>query len=615
MITTILITLVYSFIVATFLGGWVGIGSIYVSVLCMIIVGVAITLCAYETVLIGNNFMVELWSWILLDRLSVSISFSLNRFEGLMGSMIAVVMICVLLYSLSYMSGDVAETRFIGLIGLFGFSMLVLLFSNNYLLLFIGWEGVGLCSYLLVSHWFRRSEAVKAGVQAMMVNKIGDVCMFIALLICMLYEGGIEFEIVGLNLTSRGILWLAYMGFIFGMVSKSAQVGLHIWLPNAMEGPSPVSALIHAATMVTAGVILMARCEWLLIHGAWLVTLIGILSAICSGSLALLQSDMKRIVAYSTGSQLGYMVFAVGLGCLDGGIGHMINHGFFKAVLFLGCGLVLHGLVDSQDVRLMGGLVKLFPVAYVGFLGGMFGLIGFPGSSGFHSKDLIMLAAISEAYEGGLMGVITFSVALIGVFVTALYSGKFLVDVFLGTARVERSVAKSIHEVRGLVVPFGVLVMLGCAWSIWGQNLLLGLTGGVNMLAAGSRVFDDIEFFGRIQILVTLVMLCGLSCGFVIAFKFQGVRYAIVREVIKIGVYRGYYDRLIGVASSWFSYSIAAILVPTLDKGLHEVLGGSGWSQRASIMFTWINTIWSFGVIGYLIVIFVPFSLLVLLWV
>ena len=310
------------------------------------------------------------------------------------------------MYSCGYMSGDPHVPRFMSYLSLFTFFMLILVTSDNFLQLFLGWEGVGLCSYLLVGFWFTRVQASKAAFKAIIINKVGDLSLITGITLVYLFCGSLEFPIVFCisSYISLGfisffyffdfyILDLICLFFFLGSVGKSAQLGLHMWLPAAMEGPTPVSALIHAATMVTAGVFLIIKCSFvfeyspLVLHG---VTIFGSCTCFFASSVGLAQNDVKRVIAYSTCSQLGYMVFVCGLSGYDLGFYHLFNHAFFKALLFLSAGAVIHSLGNEQDLRLMGGLGRLLPFSYSMFLIGSLSLAGFPFLSGFYSKDLCL---------------------------------------------------------------------------------------------------------------------------------------------------------------------------------------------------------------------------------
>jgi proton-translocating NADH-quinone oxidoreductase chain L len=326
--------------------------------------------------------------------------------------LVVFVSLLVHLYSIDYMNGDPHIIRFLGYLSLFTFFMLMLVTSGNFVQLFLGWEGVGLSSYLLINFWYTRVQANKSAMKAIIVNRFGDFGIYFSLLVifffCKSFDFGVVFNLIQLLDAQDGITFLGFninrvdfiVIFLFlGAIGKSAQLGLHTWLPDAMEGPTPVSALIHAATMVTAGVFVLIRSSPILEYsssGLFLVSLIGGLTALFAGTVGLVQYDIKKVIAYSTCSQLGYMFFACGMSNYSVGLFHLFNHGFFKALLFLGAGSVIHALLDEQDMRKMGGLIKLMPLTYMAILVGSLSLTGFPFLTGFYSKEVVLEIAFSK---------------------------------------------------------------------------------------------------------------------------------------------------------------------------------------------------------------------------
>jgi len=309
------------------------------------------------------------------------------------------------------MGEDPHLSRFLSYLSLFTFFMFILVTSDNFIQLFLGWEGVGLCSYLLINFWFTRIEANKAALKALLMNRIGDFGLLIGILLLFYFVRTVDFSVVFI-LAPYFMLKTFYIlghGFdiitcvcfclFIGSIGKSAQLGLHTWLPSAMEGPTPVSALIHAATMVTAGVFLIIRCSPLFEYAPktlLLIIIVGVITAIFAATIGLVQNDLKKVIAFSTTSQLGYMIFVCGLSCYDISFFHLINHAFFKALLFLSAGSVIHAMSGEQDMRKLGGLIKLLPVTYIMMLVGSLALAGFPYLSGFYSKDLILEIAYSK---------------------------------------------------------------------------------------------------------------------------------------------------------------------------------------------------------------------------
>lgn len=341
-----------------------------------------------------------------------------NNWGFLFDSLTAMILIVVTsvsslvhIYSTSYIEHDPHLSRFITYLSFFTFFIIILVSADNLVQIFVGWEGVGLCSYLLINFWFTRIQANKAAIKAILVNRVGDFGLALGIFGLFLETGSVEYSTIfsivpfifnkTFFLFSYEFHFLNLFSFLLfvGAVGKSAQVGLHTWLPDAIEGPTPVSALIHAATMVTAGVFLLVRCSPLFEYcpkTLWVITLFGGITAFFAATTGLFQNDLKKVIAYSTCSQLGYMVFSCGLSCYNVGLFHLANHAFFKALLFLTAGAIIHATNDEQDIRRIGGLVRVLPFCYSIFLVGSLALLGFPFLSGFYSKEVILEIAYSK---------------------------------------------------------------------------------------------------------------------------------------------------------------------------------------------------------------------------
>ncbi len=357
------------------------------------------------------------------------------------------------LYSIGYMHGDARYSRFFAYMNLFEVSMLVLVLGSNFLVTFMGWEGVGLCSYLLISFWFERNSAAVAGKKAFVTNRVGDFGFMLAMFLIFSKLGTLDYSRIEnpgtIHLSHTTVTAIALLLFL-GAAGKSAQFPLHIWLPDAMEGPTPVSALIHAATMVTAGVFLVCRAHVFFdlsrigsgLHAGAVVSWIGAITALGAASVAIRQNDIKRVLAYSTLSQLGYMFLAAGVGAYSAAIFHMVTHAFFKALLFLGAGSVIHGLHNEQDMRKMGMLRKFMPITALTFMFGWLAIAGVPPFSGFWSKDDILAKAW---YSGGASGKALWAVGLVAALLTAFYMTRQVWLVFFGNSRIEA--AADVHDV------------------------------------------------------------------------------------------------------------------------------------------------------------------------
>ena len=390
-----------------------------------------------------GNFLI--FQWINSGNLFVNWSINVDPLSSIMLVVVTLVSALVHFYSIGYMSHDPHKPRFMSYLSLFTFSMLALVVSDNFLQLFFGWEGVGLCSYLLIGFWYKRETANNAAIKAFIVNRVGDFGLAIGIFLIFFYFGTINFKEVFELVPQYLEVKFLFLGFetslvtlicvflFIGAMGKSAQFLLHTWLPDAMEGPTPVSALIHAATMVTAGVFLVVRCSPLFEYSQTslnLVAIVGMITAIFAASVALVQNDIKKIVAYSTCSQLGYMFFAAGIGAYHVAMFHLFTHAFFKALLFLGAGSVIHAFKDEQDIRKMGGIRKKLPYTYFFMLIGTLALTGFPFFSGFYSKDAIIeFAYLSDTLIGNYAAILGIFTA----FLTAIYSWRLFFKTFHGT--------------------------------------------------------------------------------------------------------------------------------------------------------------------------------------
>ena len=403
-----------------------------------------------------GNYII--FQWVSSGNFQANWSINIDPLSSVMLVVVTFVSALVHIYSIGYMSHDPHKPRFMSYLSLFTFSMLALVVSDNFLQLFFGWEGVGLCSYLLIGFWYKKETANNAAIKAFIVNRIGDFGLAIGIFLIFFFFGTINFEeafqatsqfaekkIVFLGFESNLITLICVFLFI-GAMGKSAQFLLHTWLPDAMEGPTPVSALIHAATMVTAGVFLVVRCSPIFEYSQValnLVAVVGMITAIFAASVALVQNDIKKIVAYSTCSQLGYMFFATGIGAYHVAMFHLFTHAFFKALLFLGAGSVIHAFKDEQDIRYMGGVRKKLPYTYIFMLVGTLALTGFPFLSGFYSKDAI----IEFAYlKNSIIGNYAATIGILTAFLTSIYSWRLFFKTFHGHYNNNKISINDTHE-------------------------------------------------------------------------------------------------------------------------------------------------------------------------
>jgi NADH-quinone oxidoreductase subunit L len=417
---------------------------------------------AFFDVLGGHDVNINVYSWIVSGDFHVSIGFLIDQLSAIMLIVVTSIGSLIFIYSIGYMHGDGGYYRFFAYLSLFVFSMLMLVMGNNFLVMYFGWEAVGLCSYFLIGFWFHKKSAGDAGKKAFIVNRFGDFGFGLGVILIFLTFGSLDYmqvfgqagSITGQTINLLGydveLITLICLLLFCGAVGKSAQLPLHVWLPDAMEGPTPVSALIHAATMVTAGVFMVARCNPLFTMSPVAmntVAIVGGLTAIFAATIALVQNDIKRVIAYSTVSQLGYMFLALGVGAYSAGIFHLYTHAYFKALLFLGSGSVIHALHhaghhDEQNMQKMGGLKKHMPITYAVFIIATLSITGIPGLSGFFSKDEILW----RAYLHGDLGKFLWFLGTLAALLTAFYSWRLIYLTFHGTYRGEPDQEHHLHE-------------------------------------------------------------------------------------------------------------------------------------------------------------------------
>ena len=438
------------------LSGWIGALAVLISLICSII--------AFANLYGGGTpFDETLYEWITGESFAFNIGFRVDALTTIMLLVITGVGFLIHVYSISYMHGDPGYTRYFAYLNLFIFAMLILVLGNNYLMMFVGWEGVGLCSYLLIGFWYEKKSAIDAGKKAFIVNRIGDFGFLLGMFTLFAAFGTLDFASMFdaaeadnfQKVFGSSTLVIATLLLFVGAIGKSAQIPLYVWLPDAMEGPTPVSALIHAATMVTAGVYMIARSAVLynIAHTGEVVAWVGILTAFFAATIALTQNDIKRILAYSTVSQLGYMFVGVGVGAYASGVFHLVTHAFFKGLMFLTAGSVMHAMANELDIRKMGGLKAKMPITHWTFLVGALAIAGFPFLSGFWSKDEILHSAWGSSPLIYVIGLVT-------AFLTAFYMFRLIFVTFYGESRVESDVASHLHESPPMMwVPLAILAI------------------------------------------------------------------------------------------------------------------------------------------------------------
>jgi NADH-ubiquinone oxidoreductase chain 5 len=469
-------------IVTGFFGRKIGVtGSRLLSCSCIIITTI-LAIVAYLEVGFNNNpVYISLFSWLDSELFNMMWNF---QFDSLTVSMLIPVLVIsslVHIYSIGYMSHDPHNQRFFSYLSLFTFMMVILVTGSNYLVMFVGWEGVGVCSYLLVSFWFTRIAANQSSLAAFLTNRVGDALLLIGMFMLLWALGNLDYNVV-FSLApyiNENIITLIGICLLIGAMAKSSQVGLHIWLPMAMEGPTPVSALIHAATMVTAGVYLLIRSSPLIEYSSTVLLIclwLGAVTTVFSSLIGLFQQDIKKIIAYSTMSQLGMMVIAIGLSSYNIAIFHLMNHAFYKGLLFLGAGAVIHAVGDNQDLRKYGGLIKFLPLTYTVILIASLSLVAFPFMTGFYSKDFILESAYGQYFFSSIN---VYFIAVIGAIFTTLYSVKVIYLTFLTNPNGSINYYKNAHEGDiFLSLPLVVLAIFSIYFGYITKDIYIGLGSG-----------------------------------------------------------------------------------------------------------------------------------------
>ena len=488
------------------LSGWIGSLAVLVSLVCSII--------AFASLHGGAApFDETLYEWITGESFAFNIGFRVDALTSVMLLVITGVGFLIHVYSIGYMHGDEGYTRYFAYLNLFIFAMLILVLGNNYLMMFVGWEGVGLCSYLLIGFWYQKQSATDAGKKAFIVNRIGDFGFLLGMFTLFAAFGTLDFASIFdaaeadnfQKVFGASTLVIATLLLFVGAIGKSAQIPLYVWLPDAMEGPTPVSALIHAATMVTAGVYMIARSAVLynIAHTGEVVAWIGVLTAFFAATIALTQNDIKRILAYSTVSQLGYMFLGVGVGAYASGVFHLVTHAFFKGLMFLTAGSVMHAMANELDMRKMGGLKAKMPITHWTFLVGALAIAGFPFLSGFWSKDEILHSAWGSSPLIYVIGLVT-------AFLTAFYMFRLIFVTFYGESRVESEVASHLHESPPVMwVPLAILAIPSAL-----IGLLLGWDGHDSWFHDFTRsVFPEThhEASGNVFLFMAISSVVGLA--------------------------------------------------------------------------------------------------------
>ncbi len=541
----------------------------------------------------GGKHTIHLWDWISAGKFSVSVAFLIDPLSTIMLLVVSGVGFLVHVYSVGYLHGDPGYPRFFTYLNLFMLSMFLLVLGDNYLLMFVGWEGVGLCSYLLIGFWYEKQSASDAGKKAFIVNRIGDAGFLLGMFMIWVLTGSLTYSEVfhaAPKMTEAGATAIGLLLFI-GAAGKSAQIPLYVWLPDAMEGPTPVSALIHAATMVTAGVYMVARTSPIYVMGPGaleVIALVGAVTAIFAASIGLVQNDIKRVLAYSTVSQLGFMFMALGVGAFGAGIFHLMTHAFFKGLLFLGSGSVIHALHHApedqqQDMRYMGGLRSKMPITYWTFVIGAVAIAGVPPLAGFWSKDEILANAFFTGHH------FVWALGSVAAFMTAFYMFRLIFMTFHGEMRVDHHAREYIHESPySMTVPLMILAVLSVVGGIIpgfppeGGWIHTFLAPSLAKSGAGGHAANEAVQFVRVS---------AESGGG------HGGPAAVILIILAIAIAVG------GIALAWFMYMKNTAVPDGLASrfpGLHRLLLNKYYIDeiyQACIVkpiYRLMNSLWSF---------------------
>ncbi len=546
-------------------------------------------------------FKVPVLRWVDVGGLEVDWALRVDTLSTVMMFVVSFVSCFIHIYSIGYMAHDPSVPRFMSYLSLFTFMMLMLVTSDNLLQLYFGWEGVGVASYLLIGFWYTRPSACAAAIKAFIVNRVGDFGLALGVALCFLLFDSIQYDVIfteagahaGKTVTVFGItadaLTLVALLLFVGAMGKSAQLGLHTWLPDAMEGPTPVSALIHAATMVTAGVFLVARFSpvyELAPTALAVVTVVGASTAFFAATVGLTQFDIKRVIAYSTCSQLGYMFFACGVGAYAAGIFHLMTHAFFKALLFLGAGSVIHAMSDEQDMRRMGGLADKIKITWAMMWIGTLALVGFPGTAGFFSKDAILEAAWASHNAFHLYA---FWLGLLAAVLTAFYSGRLMFMTFYGEPRADHHVMEHVHESPPVMtVPLGVLA-LGALFAGWlGKGMLDAegaWWGGAILTGPDNHVLHamhEVPFL--VKLAPTLAMATGLGLSWLFYVKSPDLPERTVAALRPLHTFlfnKWYFDELYDRLFVRPALALGRIFWQGGDVGIIDRFGPDGVARTA----------------------------------
>ena len=593
MYLSILILPLLGSFVSGFMGRKIGVtGSHLLTCTCLILSSILATIAFYEVGICGSPVSINLLSWIDSEFMSITWEFLFDQLTVSMLIPVLYISSLIHIFSTDYMAEDPHNQRFFSYLSLFTFFMLVLVSGANFFVMFIGWEGIGVVSYLLINFWFTRLQANKAAILAFTMNRVGDMGLSIGFFAIFAMFGSLDFSTVFslvpfMNETAITIISLL---LLMGAMAKSAQIPLHSWLPGSMEGPTPVSALIHAATLVTAGLFLLVRSSPILEYSSTallIITLVGACTAFFAATCGLVQNDLKRIIAFSTISQLGYMVMAVGLSQYNVALMHVINHAFFKALLFLGAGAVIHSFSDQQDVRRLGGLINFLPFTYTAMLVGSLSLLATPWLTGFYSKDLIIELAFGQY---SFSGTFAFILGSLTAGITAFYSFRLISLVFLTVPNGPKTSYLNSHEANfNVIFPLFVLALFSIFFGFVFSDLFVGVGSDFfgNSLFIHPNNISIIEAEFSLPILIKLLpsifSLIGASLAVILyhkspIFLIELTETSLGRKIYTFLNGKYFFDVVYNNYIVSVGLQLGYTISKVLDRGVIELLGPHGLS-------------------------------------
>jgi len=594
MYLTILILPLLGSLVSGFLGRKIGVtGSHIITCTCLILASILATIAFYEVGLSSSPVIINLFNWIDSEYMTISWEFLFDQLTVSMFIPVLYISSLIHIFSTDYMAEDPHNQRFFSYLSLFTFFMLVLVSGANFFVMFVGWEGIGIVSYLLINFWFTRIQANKAAILALTMNRVGDMGLSIGYFALFALFGSLDYGTIFSIVPYMNETALTIIGILLltGAMAKSAQIPLHSWLPGSMEGPTPVSALIHAATLVTAGLYLLLRSSPLLEYSSTallIITLTGATTAFFAATCGLVQNDLKRIIAFSTISQLGYMVMAVGLSQYNVALMHVINHAFFKALLFLGAGAVIHSFSDQQDIRRIGGLIKLLPFTYTTMLVGSLSLLATPWLTGFYSKDLIIELAYGQY---SFSGTYAFILGSITAGLTAFYSFRLICLVFLTVPNGPQQSYLNTHEANNkVIIPLFLLALFSIFFGFIFSDLFVGMAsdffGNAIFIKPNNISLIEAEFSLPliIKLLPALLSLFGASLALFLYHKSPTFIIDLTDNLIGQKIYtffngKYYFDIIYNNYIIKKGLELGYTISKVLDRGIIEMVGPHGLSQ------------------------------------